>query len=147
MRSITSTASTATPPRVLPIAGLAFAVALLIAVITALSEEGTEWGVLLVDAGLAVIGLALALAVVRAAERRHAGTVAGIVLSVLGLMLAPVAFWSGIPLIFGALGGFLGAGALRRGATAAGAIAIAIGALACIATITITVGDWLSTHA
>lgn len=59
---------------------------------------------------------------------------AGLVLSILGLVLAPVAFWSGIPVVLGAGGSLLGSQG-RRSARARGASATRESAA-------VTIGSW-----
>ena len=71
----------------------------------------------------------------------------GIALGVIGLLAAPVLFWSGIPLVLGAGATLLGQ-AGRRAETGSGKAiaAFVLGVLTLIAYAGVYVGDYLHTH-
>jgi tellurite resistance protein TehA-like permease len=83
--------------------------------------------------------------VVRTGLRHEAVPVRAVVMSVLGLLLAFPAFWSGLPLVLGGAGALLGYAGKRASARSGSCIAaFVVGALAVIAYLAIYVGDWIA---
>lgn len=79
----------------------------------------------------------------RALAKPSAGGTA-LTLSLIAAVLSPLAFWSGLPLILGVAGAFLGyAGRHARAGSGMSIAALAIGALAIIAYLTIYIVDGL----
>ena len=83
--------------------------------------------------------------VVRRGLRHEAAPVRALVMSVLGLLLAFPAFWSGLPLVLGAGGALLGYAGKRASSRSGLCIgALVVGALAVIAYLAIYIGDWIA---
>lgn len=79
--------------------------------------------------------------------RHEAAGGRGIALGVVGLLAAPIAFWSGIPLVLGAGATLLGQAGRRADHGSGKAIAaFVLGLLTLIAYAGVYVGDYLSTH-
>ena len=90
----------------------------------------------------AVFGLVVA----RGLRNESAGG-RGIALGVIGLLAAPVVFWSGIPLVLGAGATLLGQAGRRADEGSGKAIAaFVLGVLTLIAYVAMYVGDYLATH-
>ena len=71
----------------------------------------------------------------------------GIAMGVVGLLLVPVAFWSGIPLVLGAGATLLGQAGRRADTGSGRAIAaFVLGVLTLIAYAGVYVGDYIHTH-
>jgi hypothetical protein len=94
--------------------------------------------------GVVVTALVFGLVVSRGL-RHEAAPVRALVLSVLGLLLAFPAFWSGLPLVLGAAGAVLGYAGKRASSRSGLCIAaLVVGSLAVIAYLAIFVGDWIA---
>lgn len=79
--------------------------------------------------------------------RHEAAGGRGIAMGVIGLLAAPVAFWSGIPLVLGAGAALLGQAGRRADHGSGKAIAsLVLGLLTVIAYAAVYVGDYLNTH-
>ena len=85
--------------------------------------------------------------VVRRGLRHPAAGGRGIAMGVIGLLVLPVAFWSGIPLVLGTAATVLGHAGKRADRGSGKAIAsFVLGVLCLVGYVGIYVGDYLNTH-
>lgn len=98
--------------------------------------------------GLAMVVAALVFGVLapRISGTAKAGPV-GLALAVTAVVLVLPAFWSGLPVVLGAVAVWLGLAARRSDLRPGlGTAAVVIGALAMLGHVAVVVGDWLSTN-
>ena len=106
------------------------------------TSEGASEVVFIALLTAAIFGLVVARGL-----RQVAAGGRGIAIGVIGLLLVPVAFWSGIPLVLGAGATLLGQAGRRADTGSGKAIAaFVLGVLTLVAYAGVYVGDYLHTH-